>query len=218
MDLDRIKTELEKQDFYYRLQAIVALKDYPAEVALPLLKNHFQDPEFVVRSFVARQLGIYHTPESSAILIQLLKDNNPNVRAEAANSISLFGDSTAPDLVKIFLRDKHWLVRISVMAALIDMACHAEVLEVCIHGIADEDETVQKTSVDGFISLVGSHQRTAALSQLLTLKDSELPHVRIRVAHALKYFDEPEAKAAILQLRQDPDHRVVGAAMEDLLP
>lgn len=218
MDLDLIKTELQKQDFYYRLKAIVALKDYPAEVALPLLKDHFQDPEFVVRSFIARQLGNYHTPESSAMLTQLLKDNNPNVRAEAANSISLFGNSTAPDLVKIFLRDKHWLVRISVLAALVDMACHAELLEVCIHGVEDEDATVQENAVDALISLAGSPQRAAGLAQLLTLKDSELPHIRIRVAHALKHFDDPEAKAAILQLRQDPDHRVVGAAMEDLLP
>jgi HEAT repeat protein len=218
MDLDQIKTELQKQDFYYRLQAIVALKDYPAEVAVPLLKDRVQDPEFVVRSFVARQLGTYHTPDSSEMLRQLLKDNNPNVRAEAANSISLFGDSTAPDLVKIFLKDKHWLVRISVLAALVDMACHAEVLEVCIEGVADTDESVQENSVDALISLISSPHRAAALSQLLVLKDSELPHIRIRVARALKHFDEPEAKAAMLQLRQDPDHRVVGAAMEDLLP
>jgi HEAT repeat protein len=218
MDLDLIKTELQKQDFYDRLQAIVALKDYPAEVAVPLLKDRVEDREFVVRSFVARQLGTYHTPESSAMLRQLLKDNNPNVRAEAANSISLFGDRTAPDLVKIFLNDKHWLVRISVLAALIDMACHSEVLAVCIEGVADADESVRENSVNAFISLIGSPQRAAALSQLLLLKDSELPHIRIRVAHALKHFDESEAKAAMLQLRQDPDHRVVGAAMEDLLP
>jgi HEAT repeat protein len=218
MELDRIKTELQKQDFQYRLKAIVALKDYAPEIALPLLKERIQDPEFVVRSFVARQLGHYHTPESLAILRQLLRDNDPNVRAETANSISLFGDSTAAELVQIFLSDQNWLVRISVLGALIDLACHAEVLEVCIVGCTDEDKVVQENTVDALISLVNSPQRMAGLSQLLMLKDSDATHMRIRVAHALKYFDEPEAKAAMMQLRQDPDHRVVGAAMEDLLP
>jgi HEAT repeat protein len=216
MELDRIKTELQKQDFQYRLKAIVALKDYAPEIALPLLKDRIQDPEFVVRSFVARQLGHYHTPESLAILRQLLRDNNPNVRAETANSISLFGDSTAAELVHIFLSDQNWLVRISVLAALIDLTCHAEVLEVCIVGCTDEDKVVQENAVDALISLVNSPQRMAGLSQLLTLKDSDAPHIRIRVARALKYFDEPEAKAAMIQLRQDQDHRVIGAAMEDL--
>jgi hypothetical protein len=42
--------------------------------------------------------------------------------------------------------------------------------------------------------------------------------VRQHVAYALKSFDRPSAKDLLTQLRQDSDHRVVAAALEDLLP
>jgi HEAT repeat protein len=56
-----------------------------------------------------------------------------------------------------------------------------------------------------------------ALSQLLALKCEDSARIRTRVAHALKHFDTPEAKAALAELRSDTDHTVVGAAMEPML-
>lgn len=219
MDLSQIETNLQNSDFQYRLQAISALQDYPTNVAVPLLSRHIQDPEFLVRTFVARELGKQKTSESFAALLQIMKlDNTPNVRAEAANSLSLFGRISASHLVQTFVRDDHWLVRRSILAALVEMDCPEEVLEVCILGIAGEDAAVQEASVDGLGALVNSRQSEAALSQLLILKNSELDYIRVRVAYALKNFDHPAAKAALGELRQDVDYRVVGAAMEDLIP
>jgi HEAT repeat protein len=218
MELDQIETDLQKQDFQYRLKAIAALKEYPPEVVVPLLTKHIRDPEFLVRSFVARVLGNQLTPESLALLKQIVKDNNPNVRAEAANSISLFGRTSAPNLAQIFFADKHWLVRYSVLAALIDLECYEELLEACIRGITSEDELVQEYAVDALVALVGSPQHMAGLSQLLALKSAESPQIRVRVAYALNHFDDIVAKEALTELRQDSDLRVVGAAMENLLP
>ncbi|WP_427158693.1 HEAT repeat domain-containing protein [Aliinostoc sp. HNIBRCY26] len=219
MDLSQIETNLQNADFQYRLKAISALQDYPTDVAVPLLSRHVQDPEFLVRTFVARELGKQKTSESFAALLQIMKlDNTPNVRAEAANSLSLFGRIAVSHLVQTFARDDHWLVRRSILAALVEMDCPEEVLEVCVIGLAGDDAAVQEASVDALGALVNSRQSQAALSQLLILKDSEFEYIRVRVAYALKNFDASTAKAALAELRNDPDYRVVGAAMEDLIP
>jgi HEAT repeat protein len=218
MDLSQIEAELQKSDFQYRLKAISALKEHPSETAVPVLIQHINDPEFLVRSFVARELGHHQTSESFAAILQIMRfDNTPNVRAEAANSLSLFGKVSAAYLVQTFFQDDHWLVRRSILPALVELDCPEEVLEVCELGLAGEDRAVQEASVDALGALHSSRQQVAVLDQLLALSTKNLDYIRVRTAHALKYFDLPAAKAALVQLRQDPDHRVVGAAMEGLL-
>lgn len=218
MDLSQIETDLQNSDFQYRIKAIAALKNYPADVAVPILIQHIKDPEFLVRTFVARELGRQKTSESFASLLQIMRfDNTPNVRAEAANSLSLFGRVSASNLVQTFFRDDHWLVRRSILATLVEMECPEEVLEVCGLGLEGDDATVQEAAIDGLGSLANSRQAEAALSHLLVLANSEAEYIRVRVAYALKHFKTPEAKAALAKLRQDTDHRVVGAAMEDLI-
>lgn len=218
MDLNQIETDLQNSDFQYRLKAISALKDYAPEVAVPILTQHMQDPEFLVRTFIARELGRQKTSDSFAALLHIMKfDNTPNVRAEAANSLSLFGRVSASHLVEAFFRDDHWLLRRSILAALVELECPEEVLEVCSLGLAGEDAAVQEASIDAIGALVNTRQESAALAQLLDLKNSGAEYLRVRVAYALKHFDQPEAKKALIELRQDPDHRVVGAAMENLL-
>jgi HEAT repeat protein len=219
MDLQQIETDLQNPDFQYRTKAVSALRNYPVEVAVPILCRHLKDPEFLVRSFIARELGHQKDADSFAALLQLLQfDNTPNVQAEAANSISLFGQLATPHLVKSFLTNEHWLLRRSILAVLVDMDCPAELYEVCLAGLAGEDLTVMADAIGGLASLAGSDYRSSALPAILGLQDHEKSYIRIRVAYALKQFDEPEAKAALAKLRQDSNHQVVGAAMENLVP
>lgn len=218
MDLNQIESELQNSDFQYRLKAISALKDHPSEVAVEVLTKHINDPEFLVRSFVARELGRHQTSESFAALLQIIRfDNTPNVRAEAANSLSLFGTVSASHLVQTFFQDEHWLVRRSILPALIEMDCPEEVLEVCELGLTGDDVAVKEASVDALGALHTSRLHGVALEKLLALSNAAPEYIRVRVAHALKHFDLPAAKAALVQLRQDADHRVVGAAMEGLI-
>ncbi|MEO0987207.1 MAG: HEAT repeat domain-containing protein, partial [Cyanobacteria bacterium J06639_14] len=92
MDIREIRENLQNSDYGYRLKAIAALREHSLEVALPLLIKHIQDPEFLVRSFVARELGQQRSADAFAGLLEIMRfDNTPNVRAEAANSLSLFG-------------------------------------------------------------------------------------------------------------------------------
>jgi HEAT repeat protein len=219
MQLHQIETDLQNPDYQYRLKAIAALKDYPSEVAVPILKQHIRDREFLVRTFVAMGLGNQQTSDSFAALLDLMKfDNTPNVRSQAANSLSLFGKISASHLVKTFLGDEHWLVRVSILAALVDLECAEELLEVCLCALDAEDLSVQEAAIDALGTLANSRQHQAALSQLLSLKNSSEERIRVKVAYALQRFDEPEAKVALAQLRADPIYRVIGAAMEDLLP
>ena len=219
MDLQQIEINLQNPDFQYRIQAIAALKDYPPDTAIPILVRHIKDTEFLVRTFVARELGRQKTSESFAALLQIMRyDNTPNVRAEAANSISLFDRISASHLVQAFVTDDHWLVRRSILAALVEMECYPEVLEICLLGLEGEDAPLQEASIDGLSSLAKSNLTDVALASLLKLKDSELEYIRVRVAYALMQFEQPEAKAAIAALRKDQDYRVIGAALENLVP
>ncbi|MEH2184114.1 HEAT repeat domain-containing protein [Nostoc sp.] len=219
MEIHKIQAELKNPDLHYRLKAITALNDYESEVAVPLLTSKLHDSEFLVRSFVARGLGNQQSAESFAALMQIMKfDDTPNVRAEAANSLSLFGRVAVSHLVLAYYQDDHWLVRRSILAAIAEMDCPEELFDICVQGLKDEDFTVRESSVDALGLLTNSSQHAAALSQILMLVNDESWRMRVRVSYALKRFDEPEAKAALNQLRQDENHRVVGAALEDLLP
>ncbi|MGC8711285.1 MAG: HEAT repeat domain-containing protein [Leptodesmis sp.] len=217
MELNQIQTDLQQADFQYRLKAIAALKDYAPDVAVPFLRNHIHDPEFLVRSFVAMGLGKQKTAESFAALLEMMKfDNTPNVRAEAANSLSLFGQVSASHLVETFFRDDHWLVQRTILAVMVELDCPEELLEICVQALADEDATVQQAAVDALGTLANTRQHYAALSQILALKTSDSDKMRMRVAYALKHFDDLAAKTALAELRQDPSYQVVGAALEDL--
>jgi HEAT repeat protein len=219
MDLREIETLLNQSDYQYRLKAISALKDYGAAIAVPLLTSKLHDSEFLVRSFVARELGKQQTPESFAALLEIVKfDNTPNVRAEAANSISLFGALAASHLVVIFDLDEHWLVRRSILAALVELNCPHELFEICDRAIQDEEQTVRESATDALGSLAGTTQHQQALELLLTLACHESSRLRTRTAYALKHFDDDRAKEALAKLRQDLDSKVVGAALENLLP
>jgi HEAT repeat protein len=220
MELPEIEANLTNPDFQYRLKAIRGLKDQPAAVAVPLLLQRVPDPEFLVRSFVAMGLGKQQTAESFAALLELMRfDNTPSVRAEAANSLSLFGLVSASHLVQTAVQDDHWLVRRSILAALTDLECTDELLEVCLHLLnADEDETVQAAAIDALASLANSSQQDDALKAILGQAQADSASLRTHAASALKQFEQPTATAALIQLRQDPDHRVAGAALENLLP
>jgi HEAT repeat protein len=217
MELPEINDGLSNSDFQYRLKAISALRAFDPETAVPILIASLKDKEFLVRSFVARELGKKQTAASFAALLEMTKfDDTPNVRAEAANSLSLFGKISISHLVSTFCQDDHWLVRRSILAALEELDCPDELIEVCTEGLAGDDLTIKEAAIDTLGTLANSSHHTAVLTLLLTLIQSESSRLRARVAHALQKFDEPQAQEALLEMRQDPAHQVVAATLEDL--
>ena len=93
MDIEQIKIALDDSDPQQRMKGIRELRNYEANIAAPLLLNHVDDREFLVRSFVAMGLGRKQSDAAFAALLAMIEDDrDPNVRAEAANSLSFYGD------------------------------------------------------------------------------------------------------------------------------
>lgn len=218
MNIYQIEAALSSSDSTDRLKAIAQLRGYNPKQAVPLLRSKLQDPEFLVRSFVAMGLGRQQTPESFTALLELMKrDRDPNVRAEAANSLSMFGKIAASHLVLAFHQDDHWLVRRSILAALCEMPCPEELFDVCVCGLAGEDLTVREAAIDGLAMLASGNKQASALQQLLPQVNAFEWRIRARVARAMRKFDHPKAKSAISYMMKDEDHRVVAAALESSL-
>ncbi len=218
MDIEQIKTDLKNTDPQKRMKAVLELRNQDIETAVPLLKVSMKDQEFLVRSFTAMALGKKQNAESFAALLEMMKfDRDPNVRAEASNSISLFGEIAAPHLTLTFEQDDHWLVRRSILAAVAELNCAEELLQISSLGIEGEDKTVAESSVDCLGNLANTEKKTQALKKLLSLVDHSNWRMRWRTAKALGKFDESEAKETLTKLKNDENHRVVSAVLESLM-
>lgn len=218
MDIEQIKNALNDEDPQRRMKGIRELRNCEADVAAPLLLEHVNDQEFLVRSFVAMGLGRKQSDEAFQALLTMTKlDTDPNVRAEAANSLSFYGDVAVPHLREIYESDDHWLVRRSIVAALVDLKSPQELLEICEIGLAGEDEPVMESCISALGLLAGSQQENAALNLLLCFVDDQSWRIRLQVARSLGRYQDPQAIAALAQLKTDGDHRVVGAVLESTI-
>lgn len=217
MDIHQIKADLTSANSQQRLKAVTQLRQYDAEIAVPLLKSVMNDQEFIVRSFVAMGLGKKRTPESFSALLTLIVDRDANVRAEAANALSLYGEEAVSLLVKTFEQDPHWLVRRSILAAFADMNEPDALLTICLLGVQGKDRAIQEASIEGLGLLAATAQHDAALKAILAFANAEQWRLRVQVAKALGQFQNSSAQEALHRLRQDRDHRVVAATLEDLV-
>jgi HEAT repeat protein len=218
MDIEQIKNALQDADPQQRMKGIRELRNYEADLATPLLLNHVNDPEFLVRSFVAMGLGRKQSDAAfEALLTMINEDQDPNVRSEAANSLSFYGEVAVPYLRAMYESDDHWLVRRSIIAALVDLKCPQELLEICEIGLTGEDEPVMESCISALGLLTGSPQASAALELLIALVTDPSWRIRLQVARSLGRYDHPEAIAALSKLKSDPDHRVVGAVLESMI-
>jgi HEAT repeat protein len=219
MELHQIEEYLNSRDSQNRLKALTELRQHDAETAIPLLIEQRNDPEFIVRSFVAMGLGKKQSDAAfECLLTMLTADRDYNVRAEAANSIALYGNRSLPPLLAAFEQDEQWLVRRSILAAIVEMTAPEALYQICQMGLLDEDLTVRDAAIESLGHLAGSSWDTKALESLLLYVTVENWHTRYAVARALKPFNAPSAKSALSYLSKDTDHRVVGAALESLVP
>lgn len=216
MDIEQIKQALNDSDPQQRMRAIRELRNYEADIATPLLLEHTDDQEFLVRSFVAMGLRKKQSDAAFAALLDMAKnDKDPNVRAEAANSLSYYGEVAIAHLRQMYEADDHWLVRRSIIAAMADLDSPQELLEICEIGLSGDDQPVMESCISCLGFLANTEQQPLALKLLLPLVDDESWRIRLQVAKSLGKYDHPEAIAALNKLRTDDDHRVVGAVLEN---
>ncbi len=219
MNISEIKNLLASEDPQLRLKGLVALKDHSSEEAAPILIGQRKDSAFLVRSFVAMGLGRKRTDDCYEALLEMLKtEPDHNVQAEIANSLGLYGPVAVDRLVELFYESENWLVRRSILAIMPELERPDQLLKIALEALEDKDATIQQAGMATLATLAGTPQSDAALEALLPWLESSNWRSRMALAQALKPFKASKAKDALSKLRQDDHHKVVAAALEDLLP
>lgn len=217
MGISEIEANLASPDPQARMRGLTALRDYEAEIAVPLLVSRRQDQEVIVRSLVAMGLGYKQNDKAFETLVGMLETEiHSNVRAEIANALIKYGKKAIPYIVPAFYQHPDWLMRMSILLALADMDSPQELFKLCLTAFVDPNPTVQETGVKCLGFLAGSDMEEDAVLHLLAFSQSQHWQIRQQVAIALRPFPDPRALETLLQLQQDPDYRVVSAVLEGI--
>jgi HEAT repeat protein len=218
MQIQQIEVKIDSANPQERMKAIAELRNYEPSVVIPLLQRRINDSEFIIRSLVATELGNQLTDEGFESLLTLIeRDPDYNVRAEAANSLANHGERAIPHLVLMFQEDSHWLIQLSILAAVAELEQPSILLDLIDETLLGSDPIVKLTAISCLTKLKGTNLEQKALLKLERLSMAEEVDTRVQVAKVLGNFDGKEAKTLLAYLRQDKDHRVVGATLEHLL-
>ena len=86
MDIEQIKNALNDADPQQRMKGIRELRNYDPILATPLLLNHVQDQEFLVRSFVAMGLGRKQSDAAFEALLTMMKQDQDQLAVRQGES------------------------------------------------------------------------------------------------------------------------------------
>ena len=192
-DLALLQEAIASGDPVRAMPALTQLRFVSDADAVPLLVLGTEQKPFLVRSLSCSGLGYKRTEQGWEVLSRLLvNDEDPNVRAEAANALASYGvDRAWPLLQHAFAADDAWLVRCSILSALAEQPeiNLSWLMELATMAIADPDGTVRVSGAEILGRLVrdGSGQPVGV-----------------------------QARSLLQPLQQDSDHRVVAAALNGL--
>ena len=198
MNFDALREAIASDNPGRSRPALASLVEATPEQAEPLLLLGLQQSDMLLRQLSCSGLGHKPTPAGWEPLVNTLH-NDPEVavRAEAANALVSHGLERAwPLLLEAFQREREWLLRCSVLSA---VAEHPEMsadqlLEIGRLALEDADGTVRVGGTEILGRLVRECPPDAAAAAAVTA----------------------EARAALAQLQNDEDHRVVAAALNGL--
>ena len=192
-DLALLQEAIASGDPVRAMPALTQLRFVSDADAVPLLVLGTEQKPFLVRSLSCSGLGYKRTEQGWDVLRRLLvNDEDPNVRAEAANALASYGvDRAWPLLQHAFAADDAWLVRCSILSAL------AEQPEINLSWLM-ELATMAITDADGTVRVSGAE----ILGRLV--RDGSGQPVGV------------QARSLLQPLQQDSDHRVVAAALNGL--
>ena len=196
---EELRVAIASGDPVQAMPALAKLRALPDSdndsVVIPLLILGSKQQAFLVRSLSCSGLGYRRNEQGWQVLSRLLLvDDDPNVRAEAANALASYGvERSWPLLRDSFAKDGAWLVRCSILSALAEQPDinPAWLLDLGKQAIADADGTVRVSGAEILARVVREQAADANGS---------------------------EARALLQPLQQDADHRVVAAALNGLQP
>ena len=192
-DPEQLRQDIISGDPVRAMPALTELRFLKEDAAVPLLVLGTQQKPFLVRSLSCSGLGYKRNEQGWSVLSRLLSaDDDPNVRAEAANALASYGVERAwPLLRNAFTTDEAWLVRCSILSALAEQPeiAFEWLLELATMAIADADGTVRVSGAE-------------ILGRLVREGDGQ------KVGE--------QARTLLQPLQQDRDHRVVAASLNGL--
>tara|TARA_B100001059_G_scaffold36577_1_gene29625 strand:+ start:835 stop:1461 length:627 start_codon:yes stop_codon:yes gene_type:complete len=196
---EELRVAIASGDPVQAMPALAKLRALPDSdndsVVIPLLILGSKQQAFLVRSLSCSGLGYRRNEQGWQVLTRLVStDDDPNVRAEAANALASYGvERSWPLLRDSFAKDGAWLVRCSILSALAEQPeiNPAWLLDLGKQAIADADGTVRVSGAEILARVVREQAGDANGS---------------------------EARALLQPLQKDADHRVVAAALNGLQP
>ena len=192
-DPEQLRQAIVSGDPVQAMPALTELRFLEDDVAVPLLVLGTEQKPFLVRSLSCSGLGYKRNEQGWRVLSRLLSaDDDPNVRAEAANALASYGvERSWPLLRDAFAADEAWLVRCSILSAFAEQPeiALSWLLELATMAIADADGTVRVSGAE-------------ILGRLVREGDGQT-------------IGE-HARTLLQPLQQDRDHRVVAAALNGL--
>jgi len=192
MDLEGVRQAIASGDPSRSMPALAGLRQVDADQAVPLLLLGLEQEAFMVRSLSCAGLGFKRNEAAWGALVEALhQDGDANVRAEAANALVSYGVERSWPLLKMaFERDGQWLVRCSILSAFAEQPERApgSLLELARMAVLDGDGSVRVGGTEILGRLVREQQGAIGAA----------------------------ARELLAGLQQDPDHRVVAAALNGL--
>lgn len=202
-DLERLRQAIASGDPSRAMPALAGLREVPEQQATALLLLGLEQSTFMIRSLACAGLGVKRSEAGwQALERSLSHDEDANVRAEAANALASYGVERAwPLLRAAFVADGQWLVRCSILSALAEQPLMGpdQLLDLARLAIADGDGTVR----------VGGAE---VLGRLVR----EGPVAASGPADLEQQAPSTQARALLVGLQGDEDHRVVAAALDGL--
>lgn len=202
-ELEQRRQAIASGDPALAMPALASLREVSEAQATPLLLLGLEQGTFMIRSLACAGLGVKRSEAGWTALEGVLgHDEDANVRAEAANALASYGVQRAWPLLKAaFIADGQWLVRCSILSALAEQPemAASQLLELARLAIGDADGTVRV----GGAEILGRLVREGGLNQ----------------AGDRQPLDQESAAAAralLVGLQSDGDHRVVAAALDGL--
>ncbi|MEM7593052.1 MAG: HEAT repeat domain-containing protein [Cyanobacteria bacterium P01_A01_bin.83] len=212
--LEQITQKLRHQGIYQRKLALDELATTDSDLAILILKELLQNPDFALRKIAVMGLGNHPTAESFQILKETLEtEQDPNVLAEAANSLFEFGTRSIETLQQLFINSDNWLVRQTVISILVDSNQPNVLLQVANLAIADQDQTTKETGILALHRLLKTDLKQQALDLFAILSEDDYWRTRWRTAIALNGSRDPQAQKLLSKLQKDTHYRVVAASL-----
>lgn len=211
--LEDLARQLDSPNVKDRKLALAALRDVSADEAFTLIQKVLKDPNQQIRSLAIFLLGLKPTPETLAILVDILQtESDYGVRADAAGALGYLEDVRAFEpLVQAFETDRDWLVRFSAAVALGNLK-DPRAKTVLLRALNSPEVVIQQAS----IAALGEIKAIEAVESILNFVQSEDWLVRQRLAEALGNLPTEKSRSALRYLAKDPHPNVAEAAQISL--